>query len=59
MNKDEQYYSEQSKNYAVVTVCTPNFIPGTMVMIYSFIKYNKWYKGDYIILVEKVTKELR
>ena len=58
MTKDIHYYSERSSNYAVVTICTPNFIPGTMVMIYSYLKYNEWYKGDFVILVDKVTDDM-
>ena len=59
MDQDILYYTEASKNYAVVTICTNSFIPGTMVMIYSYLKYNTWYKGDFIILVEEITEDMK
>lgn len=52
-------HQEKSSRYAVVTICTPNFIPGTIVMIHSFLKYNPWFRGDFIILTDVVSEEMR
>lgn len=48
----------QADRYAVVTISTPTFIPGTLVMVYSFLKYNPWFKGDFIVLTDEVTDEM-
>ncbi len=36
--------------YCLVTVCTEEFMPGTLVMIHSFLKYNTWFNGDIVII---------
>ena len=59
MDQKTSQYTEDSINYAVVTICTPNFIPGTMVMIYSYLRYNEWFKGDFIILVDEVSEDMK
>lgn len=51
--EDLQHIIEQSSRFAVVTVCTPDFLPGSLVMVYSFLKYNDWYKGDFVFIIEK------
>lgn len=35
---------------AIVTVTDTNFLPGTYTLIYSIIKCNPWFKGDFIII---------
>lgn len=44
--------------HAVVTISTPTFIPGTLVMVHSFLKYNPWFEGDFIVLTDEVTEEM-
>jgi len=59
MNKElNSDLSERSKRFAVVTICTPSFIPGTMVMIYSFLKWNDWWQGEFVILTDEVHLEM-
>jgi lipopolysaccharide biosynthesis glycosyltransferase len=38
------------KGIALVTVCTENFFAGTMVLLYSFLKHNPWFKGDILVI---------
>lgn len=54
MNPDSQADQLMSKDFVLLTVCTPNFIPGTLTMLYSFLKYNPWYKGDIIVMVDEI-----
>lgn len=35
---------------ALATVTTPGFMPGTMVMLHSFLRTNPWFKGDILII---------
>ncbi|MEL6392771.1 MAG: glycosyltransferase [Bacteroidota bacterium] len=49
---DAQRLSEATRRQAVVTICTPNFVPGTLVTLYSFRKYNPWFQGDTIVIVD-------
>lgn len=39
-----------SPKEAIVTVMTNSFLPGTAVMIHSFIIHNQWFNGDIIII---------
>jgi lipopolysaccharide biosynthesis glycosyltransferase len=41
-------WSKKTK-VCLVTITSPNFVPGTLVMLYSFLKYNDWFKGDILI----------
>lgn len=43
---DELKLAEASRQQAVVTICTPNFVPGTLLMVYTFRKYNPWWQGE-------------
>ena len=52
-------HQARSSRYAVVTICTPNFIPGTIVMMHSFLQYNPWFQGDFIVLTDQVSEEMR
>ncbi|OAV44836.1 glycosyltransferase [Lewinella sp. 4G2] len=51
--------TQASEQFAIVTVCTPPFLPGTVVMLKSFLETNPWFRGDVVILTDKVTEELR
>ncbi|MEM6396009.1 MAG: glycosyltransferase [Bacteroidota bacterium] len=55
---DAQRLSEASRRQAVVTICTPNFVPGTLLMVYTFRKYNPWWQGKFIVLVDQPTPEM-
>lgn len=39
----------QKKKWALATVCTPNFLPGCLVMLDSFRRHNPWFDGDILI----------
>ena len=50
------------KEFCLVTVTSETFIPGTLVMIHSFLKHNPWFKriqGDIVILHDSVPDSLR
>lgn len=38
------------KKICLTTVTTKAFIPATMVMVYSFLKHNSWFRGDIVII---------
>lgn len=42
------------KKYAMVTVCDSDFIIGTRVLFYSFLKHNPWFTGDLVIIQNKL-----
>ena len=42
--------SLQATNICLATVTTEAFVPGTLVMLYSFLKQNPWFKGDIVII---------
>ncbi len=48
----------RSAHFAVVTICTPNFIPGTLVMIHGYLRHNPWWRGDFVVLTDVVTDEM-
>lgn len=39
----------KQKPHCLVTITSSDFVPGTLVMLYSFFKHNKWFDGDVII----------
>lgn len=39
-------------HYCLATVTTKSFLPGTMVLLYSFLETNIWFKGDIVVFVE-------
>ncbi len=41
--------------YAVVTVTDSNYLKGTEVLLYSFIKNNPWFKGDLVVIESDLT----
>lgn len=42
--------SLQSKRYCLTTVSSPEFLPGTIVLLHSFLKTNLWFDGEIIII---------
>lgn len=40
------------KSKAIATVCTPGFFTGTVVMLHSFLRHNRWFDGDILIIHE-------
>lgn len=40
--------------YAIITVTTQSFLPGTLVAIHSFLKTNTWFSGDIIVLANQI-----
>ena len=43
----------------LATVSTDNFLPGTLVMLYSYLKCNPWFQGDIIIIHDALSHESR
>ncbi|MCX6276627.1 MAG: hypothetical protein NT004_00850 [Bacteroidetes bacterium] len=41
----------------VVTVTTANYIQWTMIMLFSFLQSNDWFKGDVIVICNDLTSE--
>lgn len=41
-----------SAHYCLATVTTKSFLPGTMVLLYSFLETNTWFEGDIVVFVE-------
>lgn len=38
----------------LVTVTTPEFLPGTRVMLASFLQMNRWFDGDIVVVVPRL-----
>jgi alpha-N-acetylglucosamine transferase len=36
--------------FCLATVTSESFVPGTLVLIHSFLKHNRWFQGDVIII---------
>lgn len=53
-----EHLSKEPGRYVVVTVCTPPFLPGAMVMLRSFLDHNSWFQGDIVVLTDEVTPEM-
>ncbi|NNE99294.1 MAG: hypothetical protein HKN25_09780 [Pyrinomonadaceae bacterium] len=43
----------------LATVTTDSFVPGTLVMIYSFLKHNKGFTGDIVIICDELSVQSR
>jgi alpha-N-acetylglucosamine transferase len=43
------WFSRSGKQ-ALVTVTTPGFLSGTLVMLHSFAKHNPWFEGDRVVI---------
>ena len=44
-----------SNHYAIATVTDTNFLEGTLVLLFSFLKYNTWFTGDIVIVEDDLT----
>lgn len=44
-------------HYCLATVTNQSFLPGTMVLLYSFLETNTWFQGDIVVFVEAHTLE--
>jgi lipopolysaccharide biosynthesis glycosyltransferase len=44
---------------AIATVCTPNFLPGTLVTLHSFLRHNPWFDGEILIIHEQLPEEMQ
>jgi len=47
------------KRPCLVTVTSESFLPGTLLMIYSFLKCNRWFSGDIVIIHDNLPGESR
>lgn len=43
--------------YCLVTVTSESFLPGTLLMIYSFLKCNRWFSGEIVIIHDNLPDE--
>ena len=43
----------------LATVTTDSFVPGTLVTLHSFLKHNRWFKGDIVIIHDELAGEYR
>lgn len=44
--------------HAIVTVTSDSFVPGTLVMLHSFLRANPWFAGDIIVFHEMLAPAL-
>lgn len=42
------------KRHCIVTVTTPDFVVGTLVMLDSFFQHNRWFNGDVVVIHNKL-----
>lgn len=49
----------KKKKWAVATVCTPNFLPGTLVTLHSFLRHNPWFDGELLLIHDRLAPELQ
>lgn len=40
----------QLGSHCLATVTTDCFVPGTLVMLHSFLKHNRWFRGDIVLI---------
>ncbi len=45
------------KKIALATITDENFLKGTVVLLYSFLQKNSWFKGDIIIISDSLLSE--
>ena len=43
-----------AKKNVLVTVTDSNFLPGSIVMIYSFLQQNPWFDGEIVVFADKI-----
>lgn len=51
--------ANQKQNYCLTTVTCPKFIVGTLVMLHSFLRNNRWFKGDIIIFHDQLPESFQ
>lgn len=51
--------SKMPDKYCIVTITCDDFCVGTEVLLYSFLKYNPWFKGDINIVVADLSDQSR
>ena len=47
------------KSRALATVTSPGFLPGTLVMLHSFLHHNRWFDGDLVIIHQDLSAQDR
>jgi alpha-N-acetylglucosamine transferase len=45
--------------HCLATVTSASFVPGTLVLIHSFLKYNRWFQGDVVVIHRDLPAESR
>ncbi len=45
---------EKQTKLAIATVTSQDFVPGTLVLIHSFLKHNPWFDGDIVIICDSL-----
>jgi lipopolysaccharide biosynthesis glycosyltransferase len=45
------------ERYCLATVTSRDFIPGTLVMIHSFLEHNRWFDGDITIIHDSLPQQ--
>ena len=45
--------------FCMVTVTTKGFVPGTLVTLHSFLKHNRWFRGDIVIIHDQLDPRYR
>jgi lipopolysaccharide biosynthesis glycosyltransferase len=48
---------EKKIKMAIATVTSRDFVPGTLVLIHSFLKHNPWFDGDIVIICDSLEDE--
>jgi lipopolysaccharide biosynthesis glycosyltransferase len=56
MTKENNF---NNKNICIATVTTDSFVVGTLVTIYSFLKYNSWFDGNIVIIYNELSEQSR
>jgi lipopolysaccharide biosynthesis glycosyltransferase len=51
--------SDAGANICLTTVTTDSFMPGTLVTLYSFLKHNRWFTGDIVVIHDELSEEYR
>jgi lipopolysaccharide biosynthesis glycosyltransferase len=50
---------EKQTKLAIATVTSRHFVPGTLVLIHSFLKHNPWFDGDIVIICDSLEADQR
>jgi lipopolysaccharide biosynthesis glycosyltransferase len=49
----------RKSKYCLVTITDTDFVPGTLVLIHSFLKHNPWFAGDIVVLCNQLGPRYR